>query len=343
MDELKQKFPGKTMFPIVTVLANPTSALFEANFPNGPLIRLGQSAGKGLGVFANEDLLPGTKIFHQLPYAGCVIDVAMEENESPIPGSNPAKEQQWDDKWANMSAEESGFLDKFQAIQGYDSSFDLFSSNQFAWDADDRHYEGLYLGCSRFNNSCSPNVAFASPDDHPEHITAITLKRVNAGDELLFNYSGRTLLQSRDSRRALYSKVCGFTCNCSICAAPDPTASDARRAEIRTFLEQTLPSAGGIDNWEHKIPTEVWKGVIAAYDEEGLVDVQLGYVLAKGAQEAVKLGACARESVQIGFDWLTRACEIFWIFGEDDAGAQAMRLIGQFRELLETLEYLGSS
>ncbi|KAJ7202596.1 hypothetical protein GGX14DRAFT_370187 [Mycena pura] len=98
-------------------------------------------------------------------------------------------------------------------------------------------HRGVFLNASRCNHSCAPN---ARHDWDPTSLSlALTAVRpIPAGDEITVSYI--PLEQPLSARRALLQATYNFACACTACVRPAAAAaSDAARAELRSFWERT--------------------------------------------------------------------------------------------------------
>jgi hypothetical protein len=170
------------------------------------LIEVREAPGKGLGIFAKENISRGTRIVAERPLlkvnilpSHCV-DVQTPFNNLPLPAqkaylglhgyaSNTLKK---DNDWNSLSA----LTRKILAI---------YAANHWGRD--------VFWLASRFNHSCIPNLHNAyNPNIKME--TFHSIRDIKAGDELTVSYvSG---ICARQERQEQLNKW-GFQCRCPAC------------------------------------------------------------------------------------------------------------------------------
>jgi hypothetical protein len=96
---------------------------------------------------------------------------------------------------------------------------------------------GLFMLASRFNSSCTPNVS-KSWDEIRNVMVFRTLRDVNEGEELCFNYCD--VLATKQERKRILQAEFGFDCNCAACGLEGEEAaeSDRRRTAVLRLFEE---------------------------------------------------------------------------------------------------------
>jgi hypothetical protein len=120
----------------------------------------------------------------------------------------------------------------------------IFSTNVFQMTDDTC---GIFLQCSRFNHSCSPNARY-SWNPQAKRLRIYALRDIARGDEILVTYlGGRNVYGSTRAERRVRLQLRGFTCYCDVCTQPDTVASDERRIRVKELWESIpyfLPNQG---------------------------------------------------------------------------------------------------
>ena len=84
-----------------------------------------------------------------------------------------------------------------------------------------------------FNHSCLPNADHAF-DWSALRMSVYATRDIEAGEEILIEYTSALIQRSRAERREILREAFGFDCTCRACSRTGSaaTASDARRAKI---------------------------------------------------------------------------------------------------------------
>ena len=96
---------------------------------------------------------------------------------------------------------------------------------------------GIFLQCSRFNHSCSPNARY-SWNPEIKRLRIYALRDIARGEEILVSYlSSRNVYGSTRAERQARLQLRGFTYNCVVCTQPETVASDERRVRVKELWE----------------------------------------------------------------------------------------------------------
>lgn len=184
------------------------------------LYEIRPSPGKGLGVFATENIPRGTRIFADECLFYVIGPKAMiSEIEGGFNDLKPTQQKEY------LALRCPDYPGKSPIIRRWEA-------NCFAMD----HDTGIFLLASRINHSCTPNALFKwNANIRRETVHAIV--DIPAGTEIETSYCP----PHRDacSRREKLEHY-GFDCHCGPCRQNSPagTASEARRYRMMEIYQQ---------------------------------------------------------------------------------------------------------
>ncbi|KUJ08901.1 SET domain-containing protein [Mollisia scopiformis] len=161
----------------------------------GTLVKIGESEGKGLGVFAAKDLLPGTILLCELPLLEMSKIDEDEVVEATVNLLSPEKKK----IFMSFSAYTENKTDE-RALMGR-----IMDCNCFSIGGDTAI--GIFETSSRINHSCVPNSSYGWRDSIGR-LVVYNLFKLLEGEELTIDYGHKTR-----SLRANY----GFECDCGGC------------------------------------------------------------------------------------------------------------------------------
>ena len=182
------------------------------------------SEGKGDGVFATEDIQPGTVLMVspedmvlQKPYSDEDVRAAFEHLDET--------EQQL---YLDLSEGENAYETKLRRI---------FAANAFS----NNMYACMHLWPAKINHSCSPNASVVRDSNAAlpgSCVEVIAEKRIANGEEILISYNYHLETMTARQRRAQLLRSHGFRCLCSTCERSSAALwiSDIRRRLISALV-----------------------------------------------------------------------------------------------------------
>jgi hypothetical protein len=101
---------------------------------------------------------------------------------------------------------------------------------------------GIFLQCSRFNSSCTPNV-YNCWNEEGGVMVMRALKPIAQGEELCICYCHEW--QPRDVRQDKFKAKFGFTCTCASCSLDGEAliSSDRRRTQLGILYHEIAKCA----------------------------------------------------------------------------------------------------
>ncbi|KAF4631304.1 hypothetical protein G7Y89_g6836 [Cudoniella acicularis] len=186
---------------------------------------------KGLGVFALQDLPPGTTILVEAP----LVSVPMPEM---VPGHGFRIASMLTSLQTAFSLlsppDQSTYLSlheyRFPSEETQDKLLTIFRSNAYNTGP---NRIGLFPECARINHDCTPNSGnYWSQKQGKRIIFASRL--IKAGEEITVSYI--PLLKKTAIRRERLAQY-GFVCSCEACTRQDGGEGDKHRARIASLLE----------------------------------------------------------------------------------------------------------
>ncbi|KAK5709709.1 hypothetical protein LTR17_019528 [Elasticomyces elasticus] len=192
-----------------------------------PLYEIRESPGKGRGIFATEDIEPGTVIMEE--------SRIMHVKKIPHHAIAEAEVQQAFD---DLSApEQVRFLSLHEGIRPYPSKImRIYMNNTFRGEASNF----ILLDISLLNHSCTSNAERDSQmeDERIEHLLAV--KKISKGEEILHSYHGNPFSATTRVRKKLLQTYYSFDCDCATCNADVGLRgiSDMRRILLDALLRR---------------------------------------------------------------------------------------------------------
>jgi hypothetical protein len=186
--------------------------------------------GRGHGIFATRDIEPGTAILTERPLvtftnlgAGEAITERFKEEVAR--------------RFKLLRLEEQTAVLALHcpevAGEGAERVLAILKANGLeAWTGEDA--VDLYQTFSRINHSCRPNtIQRLRADGEGRQVTMTAVRRVAAGEEILWCYSNAPFRSGQARRHAL-----AFPCWCEACAleGPEREGDDRARREVRRLV-----------------------------------------------------------------------------------------------------------
>lgn len=211
--------------------------------------RVGDTTGRGLGVYATRAIALGELIISEDPIVASLLNAESEELAISL-----------------LSEEDKAVFFSFvdQHHPGNPTIEGIFKSN--AVPTNRPGTGGMYANICRTNHSCTPNAAY-SPSDTSDRENIYAYTDIAEGAEILTSYI--PLWRSREHRQEHLSTGFKFTCACTACAGPPNPVSDALREEVHR-LGQAMKESGMIN------PAETLRSLNARLrlvEEEGTHDL----------------------------------------------------------------------
>ena len=180
---------------------------------------------KGLGVIATDPIDEGEVIISEAP----LITQALARNEITIAASLVPKSM--DEKRQYLSLANCHKKSRFQPLHGIFETNALPCGNNTPEFGTIASKAGIFLLCSRFNSSCTPNVHNCWNEERGVLVMR-ALKHIAQGEELCICYCSEW--QPRDVRQAKFEAAFGFTCSCACCSLDGDAliSSDRRRTQL---------------------------------------------------------------------------------------------------------------
>ena len=186
---------------------------------------------KGLGVVATDPIDEGEVIISEAP----LFTQVRARNADTIAASLAHKSM--DEKRQYLSLANCHKTSRFKPLQG------IFETNALPCGENMNDFgvaaskAGLFLQCSRFNSSCTPNVRNCW-DEEGGVMVMRALKAIARGEELCICYCSGWL--PRDIRQDRFKDQFGFTCTCATCSLDGEALvnSDRRRMQLRRLYDE---------------------------------------------------------------------------------------------------------
>ena len=186
-----------------------------------PIVVQAASAGKGFGVFAARDLLPGERLVSESPLVHWESPRAdgnsFDKLERSFKALDPARRaafwafgQSSDVYGETLSFKGTWLTNALPIVYDGQPTAQAQSSDGSSGEA------GVFRTLSRFNHACAPSCHYCW-NSKLQQMTVHVLRAVPRGEELTISYlaaSGRV----RGERQRLLQRDFGFTCACARCA-----------------------------------------------------------------------------------------------------------------------------
>jgi hypothetical protein len=246
------------------------------------LWRMDDVPGKGKGLFATRDLIPGTLLLRDPPLITTDCILSMESAEKDI--GRALKKLPVDSRRAYLALH-NNFPGAKHILQN------IIRSNGYPL-GPNSDSGGIFLYLSRFNHSCRPNAKH-SWNEKLGVYTVYTLRPVQQGEELTLSYLKGGVSSERQQELKEHFM---FTCSCEVCSLPADQlkASDARLLRAAS-LDRT------IGNWDsaRDSPAKVLangRKLLSIYREEQILDDRLANLYWDVFQVVIMHGDEARAS-----------------------------------------------
>jgi hypothetical protein len=203
------------------------------------------SPGKGLGLFAKENIPRGTRVLAE----GALLAADDESNAKDIVRVFESLSPSQQDTYLDLH-EHAGNRHKlkftselgceWQGIPAlHRQVLSIYAANAFS--------KGVFLLGSRMNHSCLPNIiAKYNPDTDKRTFHAI--RDIDAQEELTVSYSGG-LNSTLKQRKAELQEEYGFLCTCPACEnSGDAKKGEEKRAEM-FIIDQKIAMATRSGAW----------------------------------------------------------------------------------------------
>ncbi|KAG9246811.1 hypothetical protein BJ878DRAFT_256001 [Calycina marina] len=283
------------MPPSATHSSNPTQTHNEqtdSKKSEETLWRIDTIPGKGKGLFATQELAPGTLILNESPVVTTDGINSMETAEKDIARALRTKDKESQRAYLSLH---NNFPTERKAILS-----NIIRSNGYPL-GPNSEVGGVFLNISRCNHSCRPNAKH-SWNRTSQTQTVYSLRTIAAGEEITLSYlSGGA---SKERQASLLQNF-QFRCTCDLCSLPadELKASDARILRAKT-LDNTI---GNWDSARHS-PGKVLantRKLLDIYREEGIDDDRLANLYWDAFQVVImhsdraRASECARRYVDL--------------------------------------------
>lgn len=210
------------------------------NLALGESLQLGPSEGKGYGVFATTDIAASTVLLQERPYL-MPPPVAHELKQDVytlfhalMSGANEGADQLLGWLFDALHCHRMALGPREEMLRKVFPGVRQLAESKLGPDArvseisdDDmvvlyqairtnmQASGGLYVGCSFFNHSCTPNAVAASESQNDENYSVLSLVDIREGQEVTVPYIdfSAPVMDRQSSLLAMY----GFRCDCPKC------------------------------------------------------------------------------------------------------------------------------
>lgn len=201
------------------------------------LVEVKSSPGKGLGVYALQDLEIGTIIIAESPIIRIKRPDFVKGTGYPIAAVSQLVRSGFD--LLSPEEQEDVLSLTYHATEQEERTSDklglIFRSNAYKTDND----IGLFPKIARINHSCRPNTSYYWNSKQNKRIVYAN-RRIVKGEEVFDSYI--SLLLPQAGRQKLLEPY-GFVCSCEACALDNEAwrESDQRRVDIKKAFRQLEP------------------------------------------------------------------------------------------------------
>ena len=192
--------------------------------------------GKGFGVIATRDIHFGERILAEEPLT---LQVAWMPNPNSIKPEAPlvAEKSIAEHVGALPASQQRQFCSLSQATALYGAEKTLAgiaATNGIPFRSHGQLVGGVFATASRFNHSCSSNMAYKWNEELGKLTVHATRPLIAANTELTFNYGFGSVFCQRGQRQRHLLENFGFTCDCAKCGlqGKDLAASEQRTQRI---------------------------------------------------------------------------------------------------------------
>ena len=186
------------------------------------------SNGKGLGVFALQDLDVGDIVMRETPILRINPPDYVKGTGYPMAQVSELVRKEFESLSPNEQADVMSLT--YHATEVEEATMDrlgiIFRTN--AYNSDDQI--GLFPRIARINHSCRPSTSYYWSEKLNKRVVYAS-RKIRKGEEFFVSYIG--LLSTQEERQKRLDRY-GFKCTCEACAAEQSakSVSDQRRVEI---------------------------------------------------------------------------------------------------------------
>ena len=201
------------------------------------MFKLVEIPGKGMGIVATCAIRRGTVIIDDSAAVDSEVQVDTEvlepvENEDDLAAEHNRSVQDVHiiTHLISDSTQASDIMqltDRGEGRHGK-TAYGVFMTNALPKGTGTR-FGALFLTCSRFNHSCTPNAYHSYLKDH-NVLRVYAVRDIDEGDEICTSYID--MVATRDVRAGVLMGRFGFACACATCVKADPI-SDQRRSKMQ--------------------------------------------------------------------------------------------------------------
>ena len=239
-----------------------------------PRFEARSSSGKGLGLFAVDDIPAYSKILEDYALLSLAEGEDIPELWQKYSVLSPDEKREFDSLGfsSHQLQKESLLISKLRE-RGYGNDIAMnmvrvqsrFMANAFKEDSD-KWRATLFLTVARINHSCTPN---AQTHYRPSSAAKVlySFRDIKAGEEIEISYFGITLPYADRQNR---TKSWGFTCECLACSTfgtPQSRKYERAVSQIRGTLDLALDRSSGLGP-NVASATSANHAIVAALDPE---------------------------------------------------------------------------
>ena len=265
-----------------TTTAQSNNPTHDASKPEQKLWRLDDVPGKDKGLFATQNIAPGTLILSDpaIVTTDCVLSAETMEKDIARTLRHADKDSQ------------RAFLALHNNYKGQKNVLsNIIRSNGYPL-GPNSEIGGVFINVSRINHSCRPNAKHTWNSILKKQ-TVYALRNIAEGEELTLAY---VMQGDSRERQEILKDHFYFDCNCEVCSLPpkELKKSDARILRAKA-LDDTI---GNWDSARYSLAKVIKNGrkLLSIYQEEGILDDRLPNLYWDIFQVAIMHGDLARAS-----------------------------------------------
>ena len=201
------------------------------------MFKLVDIPGKGMGVVATCAIKRGTVIIDEsaaidseTPVDAGALEPAENEDDLAAEHRGSVQDVRIITHLISNSAQAPDIMQLADSGEGRlgKTAYGVFMTNALPKGANTR-FGALFLTCSRFNHSCTPNAYHSYLNDRNVQRVYV-VRDIAEGDEICTSYID--MVATRDERAGVLMRRFGFACVCATCVKADPL-SDQRRSKMQ--------------------------------------------------------------------------------------------------------------